>query len=260
MFRRPDGHIIHPSAKADIQAKAGGLIPDGYLAPGQQAAFIAQLIGGAGAGRGALFKAQAHIRAAAVDIRGHVDGGEAVIARRLQPYGLPDAADRGVPAAHQAFFPVLLAAGLAAIGLVLHPQAQVVLALLQQGGDIKAKGGIAAAVGARHQAVYVHLGFKIHRAKAQEDAPAPHIRGHGETAAIPQIGVDGFIPDAAFLALIAERHQDAAAQIISRLIPGLRFTPVCIVKRESPGAVEVMKRIAYKIRSWMFRPWDDAHC
>ena len=43
----------------------------------------------------------------------------------LQVDRLPDAADRGVPAAHQAALPGLFAAGLGEVGFVLDTQAQV---------------------------------------------------------------------------------------------------------------------------------------
>ena len=176
------------------------------------------------------------------------------IPHRFQIHGLPNAADRGIPAAHEPPTPVLLAPGLGAVRLILHPEAQVIHALLQQGGNVHGKGGVSADVLSGMLPIHIHICLEIHCAEPEQHPLALHVLRQGEGTAIPQEGMN-FIcrAKAAHLGLIGKGHKDFFIQGIVRGIPLFRKASILIIKGELPKAVQVAEGIPLKIRTGMLR-------
>ncbi len=172
---------------------------------------------------------------------------------------MPDAADRRIPAAHEAFFPVLLAPRLGDIGVVFDAQAEIVITIAQVGGDVKTKGGITAAVAACLAAVDKYFSFKVNRAKAQKDSLTFHVLRHCESASVPHHRVGGLIADAALLALIAKGDQDLLRQFVAGLMPAFITALVVIIKTKGPQTIQVMVSVSFKIGPRMLGPWDIIH-
>ena len=146
-----------------------------------------------------------------------------------------------------------------AVGIVRHAQAQVVVAFLQRQRDVQGKRAVSAHMMPHMGAVDIHIAGIVHRAKAQQNTLPLHVRGHAERSAVPQDGVD-FIPaQAAFLALIAERHHNGQRQLPA-VLPALGQAAVIIVKSKLPRAVQVVESVARKVRARMLRTGDGDSC
>ena len=167
---------------------------------------------------------------------------------------LPDAGNRRVPAAHQPALPILLAAGLGAVRMIHNAEAEIVFALRQQRGHIQRERRIAADVGTGFFAVQIDVAGVIHSAEAEQNAPALHLLRNGERAAIPDDRVNLIRrTDAAHLRLIGKRNGDFHRQGKAGLHPFLGNAFIRVVKGKLPDAVEIKKRIAHKIGTWMLR-------
>ena len=192
-----------------------------------------------------------------VNIRRDVDILEAVLADSFHIDGLPDAGNRRIPAAHQAFGPVLLAARLGTVRIVLHAHAQIVFAILELSGDIQRKRRIAALMLADHLTVDIDAGLEIHRAKAQQNALALHFSRDFERTAVPDHRMNRIRrAKAAGLGLIGKGNGDLQRQLRTRIHPAGADAFILIVKSELPDAVEIQKRLADKIRPRVLRPRD----
>ena len=194
---------------------------------------------------------------AMVDVRRDVNLPDGRFPGGFQIDGLPDAGDGRVPAAHQAPVPILLAPGLGAVRRVLHPQAQVVFAVLQKGRNVKMEGRIATAMGSGLLAVHIDGAGKIHRTEMKQDPAAPQLFRQREAAAIPHDGMN-FVrgTDAAHFGLVGEGNQNFFVQLLSGLFPSLKAAFVRIVKGKLPRTVQIDKGIAHKVGAGMFGAGD----
>ena len=183
-----------------------------------------------------------------------MDASHGRIPHRFQIHGLPNAADRGIPAAHEPPTPVLLAPGLGAVRLILHPEAQVIHALLQQGGNVHGKGGVSTDMLPGMLPIHIHICLEIHCAEPEQHPLALHVLRQGERTTIPQEGMN-LIRGAktAHLGLIGKGYQNFFIQWIVRGIPLFRKASIFIIKGELPKTVQVAEGIPLKIRTGMLR-------
>ncbi len=126
----------------------------------------------------------------------------------FQPDGLPDARDRRVP--DEIGLEHLLAAldGLCVAGVV-DGHDQLILTLPERLADVKGEGIIAPLMRANRGTVDENPAGPIHRAKVQQDAPAPPVGIKGEGSAVPQPLIRLELPfDAGQGALDGEGHPD----------------------------------------------------
>ncbi len=136
---------------------------------------------------------------------------------------------------------------------VLHAHGDVVGAGVYEGGDVELEGRVTAFMLAAEPAVGPHRGAVIDGAEVQQDAAAFPFIGQQEHAAIPDIGVEAWVADAAFGAFEAKRHQDRLAEILGAVGPIVLDSNVFVVELELPGAVQVQPLFALKLGLRVFR-------
>jgi hypothetical protein len=163
---------------------------------------------------------------------------------RLQPHGLPNPADAGVPVGH------LLAERGLAVGAVFDAHDDAIRAVkARMRGDVKAELGVAALVFADAHAVDPHGGVVVYRAEAEPDAlPAPAV-GQAELAAIP---CDAFVlrvANAAEFAFPSVGHTDCAGVGAGQRVPFLAKPHIVRVELELPRAIQRLPLSAFEVRA-----------
>ena len=184
------------------------------------------------------------------DVGRPFDAPDAVLPRKFQPYALPDARGRNIPAAVISVQPTLFAARVFQTVPVLRLDDDQVFPRMQNCGNLKIKSGIRTVMPPDERSVHPYLCRVVHALKTQARRPCKRFLRNMHLPSIPDISGSAFTPDAACGALAGVRNKDRLLRG-KPSAPAERLAFVLFVRAVVPFPVQKHKIVTPHLRNGM---------